>query len=149
MPNIIIPLLTAALGTLGFSILFYVHPRRLALATLGGILTCAVYLAGKHFLGGELLPNFLGAIVGAGFSEICARATKVPVPVYMFPAIITLAPGSSLYAAMFALVSGAYRDAAQAGFVTLQIALGIAGGIVVTSVIGLFVRSYIHPHRKH
>ncbi len=142
--DVIVPLAMAALSTLGFSILFYVHPRRLALATVGGVLTCAVYLLSRHFIGGELLPNLLGALVGAGFSEICARLTKVPVPVYMVPCVIPLVPGSALYGTMFNFVAGNYATAATAALTTLEVALGIAGGIIVASVIGLFIR----PRKK-
>lgn len=67
MPQPLIILLTAALSTLGFSILFYVHPRRLALATLGGVLTCGAYLLAGHFLDGVFLPNLIGA--GAGLYD--------------------------------------------------------------------------------
>ena len=42
MREAVIQLMMATLSTLGFSILFYVHPRRLPLASLGGFLTCAV-----------------------------------------------------------------------------------------------------------
>ena len=133
-------LITAAISTLGFSILFYVHPRRLFVATLGGVLTTAAYLLAGHFLGGELLPNLIGALVGAGFSEIMARLTKVPVPVYMVPCVIPLVPGSALYETMFNFVTGSYTAAAAAGMRALEIAMGIAGGIVVASVIGLFIR---------
>ena len=142
MPDAVVSLITGALGTLGFSILFYVHPRRLFLATLGGVLTTAIYLLAGHFLGGELLPNLLGALVGAGFSEICARLTKVPVPVYMVPCVIPLVPGSALYATMFNFVSGNYSSAASAALTTLVVAMGISGGIVIASVIGLFLRSW-------
>ena len=142
--DVIVSLIMAALGTLGFSILFYVHPRRLALATVGGVLTCAVYLLARHLIGGELLPNLLGALVGAGFSEICARLTKVPVPVYMVPCVIPLVPGSALYGAMFNFVAKNYSAAGTFALTTLEVALGIAGGIVVASVIGLFIR----PRKK-
>ncbi len=140
MKDAVIALSMAALATLGFSILFYVHPRRLPLAALGGLLSCGVYLLAEHFLGGVLLPNLLGAAVGAGYSELCARLTRVPVPVYMIPCVIPLAPGGSLYETMFNLVSGEYTAAAATGLVTLQVALGIAGGIVAASVVGLFIR---------
>ncbi len=140
MKETLITLLMAALCTLGFSILFYVHPRRMALATLGGVIACGVYLLAEYFLGGALLPNLLGAAAGAGFSEICARVTKVPVPVYMMPCIIPLVPGGGLYETMFALVAGQYEIAAVAGLNTLQVALGIAGGIMAASVVGLFIR---------
>ena len=148
MKDVIVSLITGALGTLGFSILFYVHPRRLTLATLGGLLTTAVYLLAGHLLGGELLPNLLGAFVGAGFSEICARLTKVPVPVYMVPCVIPLVPGSALYATMFNLVSGNYSAAASAALTTLAVALGISGGIVIASVIGLLLRPHLLARKR-
>lgn len=141
MANVLITLATATLATLGFSILFYVHPRRLTLATLGGLLATAVYLLAGHFLNGELLPNLLAALAGAGFSELMARLTKVPVPVYMMPSVIPLVPGSGLYETMFNLVAGNYSLAASAAMRTLEITVGIAGGIVIASVIGLFLRS--------
>lgn len=144
MKEIIVTLITAALGTLGFSILFYVHPRRLFFATMGGILTCGVYLLAGYFIPGEMLPNLLGAMVGAGFSEILSRLTKAPVPIYMVPCVIPLVPGSGLYESMFNFVAGNYTAAAAAGMRTLEISMGIAGGIVVASVIGLFIR----PRKK-
>ena len=150
LQRILIMLATGAIGTLGFSILFYIHPRRLPLATLGGILCTAVYLLAGHWIGGELLPNLLGAVVGAGFSEICARMTKVPVPIYMVPCVMPLVPGSALYAAMFNFVAGNYLAAADAALTTLVVALGIAGGIVIASVIGLLIRPRKHrpPNKK-
>ena len=147
MKDAVISLVSAAIGTLGFSILFYVHPRRLTLATLGGLLCTGVYLLAGHLIGGELLPNLLGALVGAGFSEICARLTKVPVPIYMVPCVMPLVPGTALYATMFNFVAGNYRVAADAALTTLVVALGIAGGIVIASVIGLLVRPHKLPRK--
>lgn len=140
MRDAVIMLVTAAIATLGFSILFYVHPRRLLVATLGGVLTCGVYLLFGLLFETELLPNFVAALFGAVYSEVCARITRVPVPVYMIPCVIPLVPGSGLYATMFALVSGSYAEAAAVGLTTLQIALGIAGGIIAASVLGIFLR---------
>ena len=148
MQNPIIMLITAALATLGFSILFYIHPRRLLVATLGGVLTTGIYLLGVHFIGGELLPNLLGALVGAGFSEIMGRLTKVPVPIYMVPCVIPLVPGGGLYATMFNFVAGNYAAAATSGMRTLQIALGIAGGIVIASVLGIIFRPKMFRRKK-
>lgn len=145
MKEVIVTLVTAVLGTVGFSILFFVHPRRLPVATLGGLLTCAVYLLVGHFLDGELVPTLVAAFVGAGYSEVCARLTKTPVPVYMTPAVIPLVPGGALYSTMFHLVGGAYELAGDSGLVTLQAAMGIAGGIVAASVLGLF----LHPRCRH
>ena len=148
MQNPIIMLITAALATLGFSILFYIHPRRLVVATLGGVLTTGIYLLGVRYIGGELFPNLLGALVGAGFSEIMGRLTKVPVPIYMVPCVIPLVPGGGLYETMFNFVAGNYAAAATAGMRTLQIALGIAGGIVIASVLGIIFRPKMFRKKK-
>jgi uncharacterized membrane protein YjjB (DUF3815 family) len=148
MPNATVMLITAALSTLGFSILFYVHPRRLLMATLGGLLTTAAYLIAGRLIDGELLPNLIGALVGAGYSEIMARVTKVPVPIYMVPCVIPLVPGSGLYGTMFNFVTGNYSAAAEAGLRTLQTALGIAGGIVIASVLGILFRPRLFKKKK-
>ncbi len=143
MREILLRLLVATLATLGFSVFFYVHPRRLLPATLGGFVACAVYLALAHFWGSELLSNFIAAAVAGIYAEICARVTRVPVPVYVLPAVIPLVPGSGLYKTMFNLVTGEYALAASAGWTTLQVALGIAGGIAVSSVLGGFLRAWM------
>ena len=140
MREAVIQLMMATLSTLGFSILFYVHPRRLPLASLGGFLTCAVYLVAGHFLSGELIPNLLGALVGAGFSDMAARRTKVPVSVYMLPCMIPLVPGGALYEAMIHMVSGAYAEAVMWGLLALRVAIGIAGGVLAASVVGVLIR---------
>lgn len=148
MKEALIMIAMSALATLGFSIVFYVHPRRLPLATLSGVLTCGIYLLTRHFLGGEFIPNLIAAAVGAVYSELCARLTRVPVPVYMLPAIIPLVPGSRLYDTMFRLVAGEYEAAAASGLATLRIALGIAGGIIAVSVVSLFIRPRKQTLRK-
>ena len=143
MREAIIQLVTATLSTLGFSILFYVQPKRLPLATLGGFLACAVYLAAGYFLSGELIPNLLAALVGAGYADVTARRTKVPVSVYLIPCLIPLVPGSALYETMTHMVSGAYSEAATWGLHALRVAIGIASGILAASVAGMLVRPRI------
>lgn len=144
---VIVTLVTAVLGSLGFSILFYMRPRRLPLAALAGFLTCAVYLAVKIPGGGELVSNLLAALAGAVFAEITARLTKAPVPVYLLPGLIPLVPGGALYETMSHLVSGDYAGAGAFGLKTLQIAVGIAGGIITASVLGLFLRYLLGSRR--
>jgi len=143
MRVIIIQLITATLSTLGFSILFYAHPKRLPLTTLGGFLTCAVYLAAGHFLSGEMIPNLLGALAGAGYADVTARRTKVPVSVYLIPSLIPLVPGGALYETMTHMVSGAYSEAVTWGLHALRVAIGIASGILAASVVGMLIRPRI------
>ncbi len=135
MSSDLIMLITGVLGTFGFSILFYIHPRRLPLACLGGLLTCAVYLIVNRFVDGDFIPNLCGALVGALFSEICARVFHVPASVFTTPCIIPLVPGGMLYRTMSCAVQGDLHGAVQYGMTTLTVALGIAAGIAVGSLL--------------
>ena len=143
-----IRLVAATLATLGFSIFFFVHPRRLFPAVLGGCISCAIYLLANHFWGGELLPNFVAAAAAAVYSEMCARVTRVPVTVYLLPGVIALAPGSALYNTMFHLANERYTTALFYGRVTLQVSLGIAGGLAVGSMLGLLLRAHKRASKK-
>ena len=129
-------------------------PTHMALGTnkvVNGIGTgCAAW---EYFRGGRMklliaVPAALGALVGAGYSEIMARGTKVPVPVYMVPCVIPLVPGGGLYGTRFNFVTGNYPAAAEAGLRTLQTALGIAGGVVIASVLGILFRPRLLTKKK-
>ena len=55
----LVTVLTATIGTLGFSLLFSVPRRRLIYATLGGTVSITAYLLAGLFLESELLCNFI------------------------------------------------------------------------------------------
>lgn len=133
----LLKLAMSALCACGFSILFYFRPRRLPLATLNGVITCGVYMTVQYFTGGEFIPNLAAAFVGAIYSEIMARVTKAPVPIYLIPCMIILVPGSLLYRTMSYFISGAYGEAGTCALTTLAVAVGIAGGIMAASICGM------------
>lgn len=133
-------LIAAALGTLGFSIIFYNHPRRLLPSTLGGLLTGGVYVIAIRLIGNEFLANLIAAFVGTTYSEICARRTFAPAVIYLVPCIIPLAPGGALYYTMSHIVSGNYASALQYGKTTFEVAFGIAGGLISASLIWSLAR---------
>lgn len=141
--ELLLRLVTCTVGAVGFSVLFYIPPKRIPTATLGAALTIGIYLALAKFAfadGGEFLPNLIAALVGAIYCEVLARVTKTPVPVYLIPALITLAPGRLLYFTMSHLVNANHGEALHFAMLTVQAALGIAGGIIGASVVGIFLR---------
>ncbi len=147
---VIVKLVTAMLGSVGFSILFYLKPHKLPLAALGGLLTCGVYLGTQVIFGGELIPNLVATFIGAIYSEILARLTKAPVPVYLLPCLIPLVPGGMLYKTMNHFIRGAYGAAGNCGLTALAVAVGIAGGIMAASVCGmLYGQAVSHIKKKH
>ena len=139
--EIVIRLVFSTVSTVGLSILFYIRPRRLPLATLGGFLTYAVYLLVHTVLASEFVCNMLASLAGALYAELLARRTRVPVTVYTIPCVIPLVPGSVLYRTMSNLVQSRLSDAVTYGLNTVTVALGIASGIVAGSVLAILYRS--------
>ena len=130
-----IQMLTAVLGTLGFSLIFRVRPRHLPYAAVGGLLTYFVYYLLEWNGMNLLLAAFLSSAVGAVWSEGCARLRHAPAIVFMLPCIIPTVPGGSLYRTMNALLSKDYPSLYNHQGGTLSVGLGIAGGIVAVSVL--------------
>ena len=138
---------SSAVGSLGFALIFRLRPRYLAPAALGGTLAFAVYflleMLGLH----PFATNFFASMTAALFSELCARTLKAPAVIFTIPCIIPLVPGSLLYYTMSHLISGSYGDSFAYFTKTMIIALGIAGGLIVVSVL-FGVINHILAHRQ-
>ena len=128
--EIVIRLVFSTVSTVGLSILFYIRPRRLPLATLGGFLTYAVYLLVHTVLASEFVCNMLASLAGALYAELLARRTRVPVTVYTIPCVIPLVPGSGIYWTAFYVVTNDLERAGARGFLTLKDAVAIVLGIL-------------------
>ena len=140
---------SSAIGSLGFALIFRLRPRHLAPAALGGTLAFAVYflfdMLGLHLFA----SNFFAAAVAALFSELCARTLKAPSVVFSIPCLIPLVPGSLLYYTMSHLLSGAYGESFACLIKTMMVALGIAGGLIVVSVLFSIINHIaVHRHAK-
>ncbi len=130
-----IQMLTAVLGTVGFSLIFRIRLRHLPFAALGGLLTYFVYY-GLEWMGlNLLLTAFLSSAAGALYSELMARYRHAPTTVFILPCIIPTVPGGALYRTMDALLRKDYADLFQYLGITANVGLGIAGGIVAISVL--------------
>ena len=127
----IIQLVTAFLGSLGFSLLFGMRYRHLVAAAMGGVVTWGIYLLVTALLREGFLPCLAASAVAVVYAEVLARVRKTPATLFVIPAILPLVPGSSLYYAMACAVRGELGDAKVYGSQTLQAALAIAAGISI------------------
>ncbi len=126
-------LVTAALSSLGFSILYNVRGRRLLIVTLGGLLTWGSYLLLNLFLDNEAARYFLAAVIATLYSEIFARVCKTPTTSFLVPSIIPLIPGGLLYYTMQAAVGGQWESFVSNGSRTIALAVSLAAGVMVVS----------------
>lgn len=133
MKETIVQLVTAFLGSLGFSLLFGMRRRHLLLASLGGMLAWGVYLLANHarWIEGDFIPYLLASAFAVLYAELMARLRKCPTTLFVIPAILPLVPGGSLYYAMSYAVRGQMGAAGQYGLRALKLGLAIAAGISI------------------
>lgn len=128
--TIVLQLLTAFLGSIGFSLLFGMRGKHLIPASLGGVLVWGLYILFSMLIHDE---GFMACLIAAAaaviYAEALAHLRKCPATIFVIPAIIPLVPGSGLYYTMANAVRGNIADAKLYGSQTLETALAIAAGI--------------------
>lgn len=144
----LIQIITGALGALGFALIAHVHPKHLIMATLGGVISWAIFLPIYHALDGVFIPSLVAAMAAYAWSELMARVEKAPVTVFLVPAILPLLPGSFLYYTMQALINETTELFHHYSITTIAVTLGIACGVVGASIIVSYVLKTIQ-HLKH
>lgn len=133
--NILKLVIMGTIGTAGFAILFSTKPSHVPFAAIGGAIATLVYVLIDEVDGNLFVSNFCATLVCVIYSNICARWLKTPSMVFITASIIPLVPGGSLFYTMSNLILGNAESAKTYGLNTLQVALGIAGGIVIESLI--------------
>mgnify|MGYP002082345741 CR=1 FL=1 len=124
-------ILAGALGGLGFSIVFGVRKKYMALIALNAGLSWAVYLA-VNALAGDFAGNMASAMFCSLMAAVLARRIKVPTVVLQMPAMI---PGGSLYYTMLYVFSGDMLNAKLCFLSTIRAIFGMAIGFAVVSVL--------------
>ena len=126
----LIQLLMAYLGSFGFNILFHIRGRKLFWASLGGLISWAVFLGLEPLLPGEAIRFFCAAAAITVYGEILARVEKTPTTTFLVPSVIPLIPGGSLYYTMNYALNKQWAEFSHQVVHTLQLALALAVGII-------------------
>ena len=129
--EIAVQIISSFLGSLCFALLFNLRGKRLLWASLGGAFAWAVFLVIEALTNNLFLCGVISAMVGTAYSEIFARILKTPKTAFIFPAIVPMVPGGSLYYTMSHIISGNTDEAWKFGAKTLSMAIALAFGIVV------------------
>lgn len=135
-PMFFIASIGALVGSVSFATMFKVAPRHLIYGGTAGLVTYVVYYTVEFYTQGDTFPAaFISTVCAALFAEIASRTRKAPTIVFLLPAVIPIVPGGILYRAMRSLLLLDFNRAFEALLTTLQIGLGIAGGILTVSII--------------
>ena len=131
--NGFIQVLTGALGSFGFGILFNLRGRKLLITTAGGFISWAVFLLLETWIPGEPARYFLSMTAISVYAEIFARVEKAPTTTFLVPCVIPLIPGSALYYTMNYALNEQWDLFVQKAFYTLELALALALGIIAVT----------------
>lgn len=91
----VLQLASAFAGSMGFALLFQVRRRKLMLASLGGLLAWAVYLALGPVMPQDVPRFFIASMVLTIYAEVLARVVKCPATLFLVTAAVPLIPGGS------------------------------------------------------
>lgn len=127
--------LFAALGCVGFSILFNIHGPGVILCTIGGGLSWLVYRIAGELGCGDIVCYFWSALFASVYSETMARVRKYPAISYLVVSIFPLIPGAGVYYTMTYAVLGQMDQFARQGMHTAAIAGIMAVGILLGSTV--------------
>ena len=127
--------LFAALGCVGFSILFNIHGPGVILCTIGGGLSWLVYRVAGELGCGAIVCYFWSALFASVYSETMARVRKYPAISYLVVSIFPLIPGAGVYYTMTYAVLGQMDQFARQGMHTAAIAGIMAVGILLGSTV--------------
>ena len=121
----------AALGSLGFALLFRLRPEHLPLAAIGGALNWSVYLLVLNMTDDIFVASMVASIFCALYAEIISKVQKTPATVLLIPSVVPLIPGGSLYYTMIGVVEKDFDSALFYAKLTTQYGLAIALGIAI------------------
>ncbi len=131
--NFILPIISAALATFGFSLVFNIRGKNLLIASLCGAFSWAVYLVCDYFSDSVMMPYFVCGVSIALYSEIAAYIFCSPVTMYLMPGFIPSVPGSAIYRAMESCLFGDVTGFVEGLVNTLKIGGAIALGLILMS----------------
>ena len=128
--DIVIQLIVAFTGSMGFCLLFQVRKERLFLASLGGFISWGVYLLLGTVATQDVPRYFFAAVVVSIYAEILARIVKCPATLYLIGGSIPLIPGGSLYRSMSYFMNQDFAAFSGQALYTVLLAMAIAVGLL-------------------
>ena len=133
--ELIIRLITSAFASAAFAVIFKINKRHLIYISICGALAYLIYHTVIYFKGAEFLAALVSTIFAAVFAETCARILHAPATIYIITGVIPIFPGGNLYYTMSNFLEGDYEETFSQLLTTLGVGIGIAGGVVMVSVL--------------
>lgn len=135
-------------SSLGFGIVFRIERKYLLVAGLSGALTRIVYLLLLQVTSEMFIVCFLSAVAASIFSEIMAVRAKNPSTVFIYPSIVPLLPGGTLYYSIVGLMLQDSELIAANVVPCIHSLAGLGIGFIVISIFMHYRRTYRFRMRR-
>ena len=147
--ELIIRLVTSALCCVAFAIVFRVGKRHLPFISIGGTVTYFIFHVVLAIGGPVFVAALASTVFIATYAEVCARKLRAPTIIYVLCGVVPTVPGGDLYRSMRSLLLGDYPTALSDRSLAIMTGVGIAGGIVLVSIVsGLITDMYSAAKKK-
>lgn len=128
MMQLVTELLSAAVGTVAFCVLFGVPKKSFVDCGLIGMAGWLVYRLTQG--AGPTYAVFFATLVIVLLSRIMAVRRQCPATVFMITGIFPLVPGAQIYWAAYYLVTNQFDQALSSGFTAIKVIIAIVLGII-------------------
>ena len=91
--EILLQIVMAMIGALGFGLLFHISGSRLITIMLGAAVNWGVYLLVMQWYDNRVTAFFVSTLATAALAELLARLLKAPVITLLVPMLVPLIPG--------------------------------------------------------
>lgn len=128
--NLAVEVLAAFVGTIAFSVLFFVPRKYYGFC---GACGAAGWLVYALLLGIGISPaesTFFAALAVIFLSRLFAVWERCPATLFLIPGIFPLVPGAGVYWTAYYIVTNDLKQAGQMGFAAVKAAAAIVLGII-------------------
>lgn len=141
MKDIIIQLVMASFGALGYGMLFGLKLKYLLQVAIGGLCSWGIYLVSMQAFNNIFFATLIAGAFAALYSEIFARIMKAPSTLFFLTSIMPLIPGRALYYTCSNAVMRNWAESRYYANITLQYAFAIAAGACIIWAITLTIEN--------
>ena len=126
--EILLQIVMAMIGALGFGLLFHIYGSRLITIMLGAAVNWGVYLLAMQWYDNRVTAFFVSTLATAALAEVLARLLKAPVITLLVPMLVPLIPGIPFVNSMRDIFVGDTITGLLSAFEAVLRALAIAAG---------------------
>jgi len=123
-------ILCAALGTIAFSVLFFVPKKDYGFCGICGSAGWAVYSVLSKLGASPTEATFFATLAVIFLSRLFAIMERCPVTLFLIPGIFPLVPGAGVYWTSYYIVTNELSLALKTGFSAVKVAVAIVLGII-------------------